>query len=125
MEDTNKRFLGKTYILSLEKDVITKEITGCTLNWNGITSKYKTKEQATKTLIKHLNNEINILRFHQENFLNQLSVYTAAYKEQKYEKRKRRKQIEELCYTLTDIFNLIKKYTKAKQNLKNEIEEEK
>lgn len=125
MEDTNKRFLGKIYTLSLEKDVITKEITGSILYWNGITSKYKTKEQATKALIKHLNNEINILRFHQENFLSQLNVYTAAYKEQKYEKRKIRKHIEELCYTLTDIFNLIKKYTKAKQNLKNEIEEEK
>lgn len=125
MEDTNKRFLGKIYILSLEKDVITREITGCTLNWNGTTSKHKTKEQAIKALIKHLNNEINILRFHQENFLSQLSVYTAAYKEQKYEKRKRRKHIEELCYTLTDIFNLIKKYTKIKQDLKNGIEEEK
>ena len=124
MEDTIKRFLGKTYTLSLEKDVITKEVTGSILYWNGITSKYKTKEQAIKALIKHLNNEINILRFHQENFLSQLSVYTAAYKEQKYEKRKRRKQIEELCYTLTDIFNLIKKYTKAKQNLKNETGEE-
>lgn len=114
MENTNKRFLEKEYMLSL-----------CTLYWNGTRTKYKTKEQATKALIKHLNNEINILRFHQENFLNQLSVYTAAYKEQKYEKRKRRKHIEELCYTLTDIFNLIKKYTKIKQDLKNETGEEK
>lgn len=125
MEDTNKRFLEKEYMLSLNKDTLTREITDCTLYWNSTISKYKTKEQAIKALIKHLNNEINILRFHQENFLSQLSVYTAAYKEQKYEKRKTRKHIEELCYTLTDIFNLIKKYTKIKQDLKNGIEEEK
>lgn len=125
MEDTNKRFLEKTYTLSIEKDIVTKEITGSTLYYNGITSKYKTKEQAIKALIKHLNNEINILRFHQEGFLSQLSAYTAAYKEQQYGKRKRRKHIEELCYALSDIFNLIKKYTKMKQDFKNEIKEEK
>lgn len=124
MEDIKKRFYEKDLIIGTEIDIDTRKVTSCQVFWNGTVSKCKTKKQALRAGIKHIKNEIEILTFHKENLLMQLSGRTQSHWATKRERAKIIEQVLEICEALAHIQNLIKNYNKVIVGLRKEIKME-